>query len=137
MRERTLLIIKPDGYSRNLADPIFKRFTDNGFTIIERRDMTISPELAAQHYAEHKEKPFYPSLIEYITSGPVAVAIAEGENGVARARELMGATDPAKANPGTIRGDFGESIDRNTIHGSDSLESAKREIRLYFADQAE
>ncbi len=137
MRERTLLIIKPDGYSRNLADTIFKRFTDNGFTIIERRDMTITRELAAQHYAEHKEKPFYPSLIEYITSGPVAVAIAEGENGVARARELMGATDPAKANPGTVRGDFGESIDRNTIHGSDSLESAKREIQLYFADQAE
>ncbi len=137
MRERTLLIIKPDGYSRNLADTIFKRFTDNGFTIIERRDMTIPRELAAQHYAEHKEKPFYPSLIEYITSGPVAVAIAEGENGVARARELMGATDPAKANPGTVRGDFGESIDRNTIHGSDSLESAKREIQLYFADQAE
>lgn len=134
MRERTLLIIKPDGVERGLADQILQRFTDKGFTIIERRDMTIARALAEKHYAEHKEKPFYPGLVGYITSGPVVVAAVEAENGVATARDLIGPTDPAKAPPGTIRGDFGESIDRNTIHGSDSPESAQREIKLFFGD---
>lgn len=134
MRERTLLIIKPDGVERGLADQILQRFTDKGFTVIERRDMTIARALAEKHYAEHKEKPFYPSLVGYITSGPVVVAAVEAENGVAVARDLIGPTDPSKAPPGTIRGDFGESIDRNTIHGSDSPESAQREIKLFFGD---
>lgn len=135
MRERTLIIVKPDGYERGLSDQILQRFTDKGFTVVERRDMTISRELAARHYDEHKEKPFYPSLVDYITSGPVTVAVLEGDDAITRARELMGATDPAKATPGTIRGDFGESIDRNTIHGSDSPTSAQREIALYFGQE--
>jgi nucleoside-diphosphate kinase len=137
MRERTLIIVKPDGYERGLSDQILNRFVEQGFTIIERRNMTISRSLAERHYAEHKGKPFYDSLVNYITSGPVTVAMLEGEDGIARARALMGPTDPAKATPGTIRGDFGESIDRNTIHGSDSLESARREIELFFgSDEA-
>jgi nucleoside-diphosphate kinase len=134
MRERTLIIIKPDGYERGLSDQILERFTKNGFTIIERQDMTISRELAERHYTEHKDKPFYTNLVTYITSAPVTVAILEGEGAISRARALMGPTDPAKANPGTIRGDFGESLDRNTIHGSDSPESALREIQIFFGD---
>jgi nucleoside-diphosphate kinase len=137
MRERTLIIIKPDGVERGYADQILDRFEDKGFTIVERRDMTISRALAEKHYAEHKDKPFYPSLVDYITSGPVVVAIVEGENAISEARALMGPTDPKKAPPGTIRGDFGESIDRNTIHGSDSPESARREINLFFGDEEE
>lgn len=131
MRERTLLIIKPDGVERGLAQQILDRFTAQGFTVVQRKEMTIPRALAERHYAEHREKPFYPSLVSYITSGPVVVAVVEGEDAVARARALMGPTDPAKASPGTIRGDFGESIDRNTIHGSDSPESAQREISLF------
>ena len=134
MRERTLIIVKPDGYVRGLSDQILARFEKQNFTVVERRDMTISRDLAAQHYEVHKEKSFYPSLVDYITSGPVTVAVLEGDDAIARARALMGATDPAKATPGTIRGDFGESIDRNTIHGSDSPESAAREIKLYFGE---
>jgi nucleoside-diphosphate kinase len=137
MRERTLLIIKPDGVERGLANEILDRFTSNGFTIIQRKEMTIPRSLAEQHYAEHREKSFYSGLVNYITSGPVVVAIAEGEDAVARARALMGATDPAKSAPGTIRGDYGESIDRNTIHGSDSPESAQREIQLFFGENEE
>ena len=132
MRERTLIIIKPDGVERGYADQIIDRFKEKGFTVVERRDMTISRALAEKHYAEHKDKPFYPSLVDYITSGPVVVAILEGENAVADGR--LAPTDPQKAPPGTIRGDFGESIDRNTIHGSDSPESARREIALFFGD---
>lgn len=134
MRERTLIIIKPDGVERGLADQIIARFEEKGFTVIDRHDLTISRALAEKHYAEHAEKPFYPSLVNYITSGPVVVTVMEGEDGIAEARALIGPTDPAKAPPGTIRGDFGESIDRNTIHGSDSPESAAREIALYFGD---
>jgi nucleoside-diphosphate kinase len=134
MRERTLIIIKPDGVERGYADQILERFTDKGFTIVDRRDMVISRVLAEKHYAEHQGKPFYDGLVAFITSGPVVVAILEGEDAIASARALMGPTDPAKAPPGTIRGDFGESIDRNTIHGSDSPESARREIALFFGD---
>jgi nucleoside-diphosphate kinase len=137
MRERTLIIIKPDGVERGLTDQILKRFTDRGFTLVERRDMVISRELAERHYAEHKGKPFYSGTVTYITSGPVVVAILEADDAVARARALMGKTDPAQSEPGTIRGDFGESIDRNTIHGSDSPESAQREILLFFGEEYE
>ena len=137
MRERTLIIIKPDGVERGLGNTILERFTAQSFTIIQRKDMTIPRSLAEQHYAEHREKPFYPALVEYITSGPVVVAVLEGDDAVSRARELMGKTDPAKSDPGTIRGDYGESIDRNTIHGSDSSESAQREIQLFFGEIAE
>ncbi len=134
MRERTLIIVKPDGVERGLSDQILERFTANGFTVVQRKEMTIPRSLAEQHYAEHVNKPFFPSVVNYMTSGPVVVAILEGEDAVARARALMGPTDPAKATPGTIRGDFGESIDRNTIHGSDSAESAQREIHLFFGE---
>ncbi len=135
MRERTLIIVKPDGVERGLSDQIIKRFTDQGFIVVERRDMTISRDLAERHYAEHKEKPFYPSLVEYITSGPVVVAVLEGDDAIDRARVLMGKTNPAEATPGTIRGDFGESIDRNTIHGSDSAQTPEREIQLFFGEE--
>lgn len=137
MKERTLLIVKPDGVERGLADQILQRFVEKGFTVVNRKEMTIPRALAERHYAEHLAKPFYPGLVNSITSGPVVVAIVEAEDGVATARALMGPTDPAKAPPGTIRGDFGESIDRNTIHGSDSPESARREIALFFGDGQE
>ncbi len=136
MRERTLIIVKPDGVERGLSDQILERFTANGFTVVQRKEMTIPRSLAEQHYAEHVSKPFFPSVVSYMTSGPVVVAILEGDDAVTRARALMGPTDPAKATPGTIRGDFGESIDRNTIHGSDSAESAQREIHLFFGENA-
>ena len=137
MRERTLIIVKPDGVERGLADQILERFSDKGFTIVQRKELTIPMSLAERHYAEHRDKPFYPSLVRYITSGPVVVAVLEKENAIADARALMGATDPAKATPGTIRGDYGESIDRNTIHGSDSSESAQREIQLFFEENSD
>jgi len=137
MTERTLIIIKPDGYERGLSDQILERFSKIGLTVVERRDMTISRTMAETHYAEHKGKPFYDSLVNYITSAPVTVAILEGDNAVSRARELIGPTDPAKAAPGTIRGDFGESIDRNTIHGSDSTASAERESAIFFGENGQ
>jgi nucleoside-diphosphate kinase len=134
MRERTLIIIKPDGVERGYTEQILDRFKEKGFTIVERRDMTIARVLAEKHYAEHQGKPFYEGVVTYMTSGPVVVAMLEGEDAIAAVRALMGPTDPAKAPPGTIRGDFGESLDRNTIHGSDSPESAQREIQLFFGE---
>ena len=132
--ERTLSILKPDVTERNLVGKVLARFEENGLRIIAQKRLRLSREQAGQFYAVHKERPFFGELVEYMTSGPVTVQALEGENAVAKHREVMGATDPFKATPGTIRKDFGESIERNSVHGSDSLENANAEIRFFFGD---
>ncbi len=134
--ERTLLIIKPDGVSRGLIGEIISRIERKGYMIEKMKMMQIGRELAEKHYAEHKDKPFFDELVSFITSGPVVVAVLAGEGCVAGFREMMGQTDPAKAAPGTIRGDFATEITRNIVHGSDSYESAKREIALFFPEDS-
>ncbi len=130
--ERTLIILKPDSLQRGLAGRIITRFEEKGFQFAALKLMRVSRELAEKHYAVHKEKPFYPRLIEYITSSPVVVAVLQGNNAIAVSRKMMGATFGSKAEPGTIRGDFGMSNSFNLIHGSDSPEAAQFEIGLYF-----
>jgi len=130
--QKTLIILKPDCVQRRLIGRLIQRFEDKGLTIAAMKLMRISPELAGKHYAPHKEKPFYPGLIEYITSGPVVVMVLAGERAIEIARTLMGSTFGYESQPGTIRGDFGSSKTFNLIHGSDSPESAETEIALYF-----
>ena len=130
--ERTFLMIKPDGVQRNLISPIMSRFFDKGFTLVGAKLMQISPELAKQHYAEHAQRPFFNDLVQFIISGPVFAMVWEGENIVATARQMMGATNPQEAAIGTIRGDYATKIAENIIHGSDSIASAQREIALFF-----
>jgi nucleoside-diphosphate kinase len=130
--EQTLIILKPDSLQRGFAGRIISRFEDKGFQIVGLKAMQISRSLAERHYAVHKGKPFYPRLIEYITSSPVIVMVVQAVNGIAVARKMMGATFGSKAEPGTIRGDFGLSNSFNLIHGSDSPEAAASEIALYF-----
>jgi nucleoside-diphosphate kinase len=130
--ERTLIIVKPDGVERGLIGEVLRRFEQRGLTVTGLKLMRISPELAARHYAEHQGKPFYPGLISFITSGPVVVGVVEGPGAVSMVRTMMGATNPANAAPGTIRGDFAVSMSYNVIHGSDGVEAAEREIGLYF-----
>lgn len=130
--ERTLSIIKPDGVRRNLIGKVLSRFEDNGLKIVATRMLHMDRKQAEGFYAVHRERPFFNSLVEYMTSGPVVVSALEGENAVAKHREIMGATDPKKAAPGTIRADFAESIEANTVHGSDSLENAAIEIKYFF-----
>jgi len=132
--EKTFVMIKPDGVQRSLVGEIVARFEKKGLILKAMKMITIQKALAEQHYEEHKGKGFYDSLISYITSGPVVAMIWEGDNAVEVARTMMGATDPAKSAPGTIRGDFGMFTGRNVIHGSDSPESARREINLFFND---
>ncbi len=132
--ERTLIILKPDALQRRLTGRILQRFEDKGLTIAGMKLMRISRELAEEHYAPHKGKPFYPPLIDYITSGPVIVLVLTGERCIEIARTLMGKTFGYQAAPGTIRGDFGASRSFNLVHGSDSPESAATEIALYFKD---
>jgi len=131
--ERTLIIIKPDGLQRRLIGRIIQRFEDKGLTVAAMKLMHISRELAERHYAVHKGKPFYPRLIDYITSGPVVVMVLQGDRCIDIARTLMGATFGYEAAPGTIRGDLGASRTYNLVHGSDSEESADTEIALYFS----
>ena len=132
MTERTLVLIKPDGVARQLIGEIISRIEQKGLTITALQLRNVSQELAAQHYAEHEGKPFFGSLLEFITSGPVVAAIVEGPRAVAAFRQLAGGTDPVeKATPGTIRGDFGLETQFNLVHGSDSSDSAKREIGLW------
>lgn len=131
--ERTLSIIKPDAVAKNVIGKIYTRFESNGLQIVASRMMSLSEEVAGGFYAEHRERPFFPALIEFMTSGPVIVQVLEGENAVATNRDLMGATNPKEAAEGTIRADFAESIDANAVHGSDSSESAAREIAYFFA----
>jgi nucleoside-diphosphate kinase len=130
--EQTLIILKPDSLQRGLIGRIISRFEDKGFQIVGLKAMQISRELAERHYAVHKGKPFYPRLMTYITSSPVIVMVVQAVNGIAVARKMMGATFGSKAEPGTIRGDFGLSNSFNQIHGSDSPEAAETEIALYF-----
>ncbi len=130
--ERTFVMIKPDGVQRGLIGEVIKRLERKGLKIVAMKMMKVSEELATKHYAEHKEKPFFKSLLEYITSGPVVAMVVEGKNAVKVVRTLVGATNPVEASPGTIRGDYGMDIGRNVIHASDSLESAEREISLFF-----
>ena len=134
MTERTLLVIKPDGVERRLLGEIISRIERKGLTVAALEMRIVGEELARRHYAEHDGKPFFGSLLEFITSGPLVAAIVEGPRAVAAVRQLAGATDPVeKAAPGTIRGDFGLETQFNLVHGSDSTESAEREIALWFA----
>jgi nucleoside-diphosphate kinase len=135
MTERTLLLIKPDGVERRLVGEIIGRIERKGLTVAALEMRVIDDEVARQHYAEHDGKPFFTSLLDFITSGPLVAAIVEGPRAVAAVRQLAGATDPVeKAAPGTIRGDFGLETQFNLVHGSDSPESAQREIALWFAE---
>ncbi len=131
--ERTLSIVKPDAVGKNVIGKIYSRFEDAGLQIVASKMLRLSDEVAGGFYAEHKERPFFPALIEFMTSGPVCVQVLEGENAIALNRELMGATNPQEAEAGTIRADFAESIDANAVHGSDSPASAEREIAYFFA----
>ena len=133
-RERTLSIIKPDATRRNLTGEIVARLEKGGLRVVAQRRMRLSSGQAEAFYAVHKERPFFRSLVDFMTSGPVVVQVLEGENAVARNREIMGATDPAKAAAGTIRKDFAESIEANSVHGSDAAETAANEIHFFFSD---
>ncbi|MEX0833095.1 MAG: nucleoside-diphosphate kinase [Actinomycetota bacterium] len=132
MREQTLLIVKPDAVRRGLTDEIIRRIEDAGLTVEDKRTMRIDRELAEEHYGEHRDKPFFEELVEFITSEDVVVAKLSGEQAVSVLRTLIGPTDPADAPPGTIRGDYGRVITENLVHGSDSPESAERELKLFF-----
>jgi nucleoside-diphosphate kinase len=132
--ERTLSIVKPDGVRKNVVGDVYRRFEQAGLRIVAARMMRLTQPQAEGFYAVHRERPFFRDLVAYMTSGPVMVQVLEGENAVARNREIMGATDPKKAAPGTIRADLAESIEQNIVHGSDSLENAVREIGYFFAE---
>ena len=131
--ERTFSIVKPDGVARNLIGEVYRRFEKAGLAIVAARMRHLSQLEAEAFYAVHKERPFYKDLVRYMTSGPVVVQVLEGENAIAKHREIMGATDPKKAAPGTIRADLAESIERNVVHGSDAADTAGREIAFFFA----
>ncbi len=130
--ERTFIMIKPDGVQRGLIGEIISRFETKGFNLVGMKFMAVSRELAEKHYAVHKERPFFGSLVEFITSSPVVAMVWEGEGVVGSARTLIGATNPISSAPGTIRGDYGVTIGRNIIHGSDAIETAQTEIALWF-----
>ena len=130
--ERTLSIIKPDAVAKNLIGEIYRRFEQGGLKIVAAKMLHLSKAQAQQFYAVHKERPFYGELVAFMTSGPVMVQVLEGDGAVARNRELMGATNPKDAAPGTIRAEFAESVDENAVHGSDAAESAKQEIEFFF-----
>ena len=132
--ERTLILVKPDAFARGLTGEIIARFENKGLKIVAARHMTVTEDLAGEHYAEHRERPFFGELVEFITSGPTWALVVEGEGAIATLRATIGATDPAKAAPGTIRGDLAVSMPDNLVHGSDSPESAEREIALWFGD---
>jgi nucleoside-diphosphate kinase len=133
--ERTFVMVKPDGVQRNLIGEVIRRFETKGFTLVGLKMVKVSRELAEQHYGVHKERPFFGSLVEFICSAPVVAMVWEGDGVVASARKLIGATNPLTAEPGTIRGDFGVSIGRNLIHGSDANETAQQEISLWFTQE--
>ncbi len=130
--ERTLSIIKPDAVAKNVIGKIYSRFETNGLKVIASKMAWLSPQEAGQFYAVHKERPFFKDLVEFMISGPVMIQVLEGENAITMNRDLMGATDPKKAEPGTIRADFAESIDANAVHGSDAPETAAVEIAFFF-----
>ena len=130
---KTFFMIKPDGVKRNLIGEIISRVEEKGFQITKIKMITISQDLAEKHYAEHMDKPFFSDLVSFITSGPVVAMQVEGENVVSQIRNLMGATNPSDATPGSIRGDLATELDKNVVHGSDSDESAARELNLFFS----
>ena len=132
--EKTLVLIKPDAMQRGLASTILGRLEKLGLKLAALKILHLDKQLAQQHYAVHSDKPFFSSLVEYISSAPIVAAVFEGDKAVERTREAMGATDPAKAEAGTIRGDLGLDIEHNSVHGSDSIETAEKEIRLFFTD---
>ena len=132
--ERTLSIVKPDAVAKNVVGEIYSRFEKAGLQIIAAKMLRLSREQAEGFYAEHKGRPFFPALVDFMTSGPVTVQVLEGEGAIAKNRELMGATNPKEAEAGTIRADFAESIDANAVHGSDSEASAAREIAFFFSE---
>lgn len=133
--ERTFLAIKPDGVQRGLVGEIIGRLEARGFTLVGLKFLSVSRQLAEQHYDVHREKPFFSGLVEFITSGPVVAMVWEGDGVVAAARKMIGATNPLTSEPGTIRGDFGINIGRNIIHGSDAVDTAQSEIALWFKDE--
>ncbi|MGB3693496.1 MAG: nucleoside-diphosphate kinase [Spirulinaceae cyanobacterium] len=133
--ERTFVMIKPDGVQRGLVGEVVKRLETKGFTLVGLKMMAVDRELAEKHYDVHKEKAFFKGLVDFITSSPVVATVWEGEGVVASARKIIGVTNPLSAEPGTIRGDYGISIGRNLIHGSDAVETARDEIALWFKDE--
>ncbi len=134
MTERTLILVKPDGVARGLTGAVLNRIERRGYKIVAMDQRTISAEVAGEHYGEHKDKPFFGELVDFITSGPLVAAVVEGPGVVGAWRTMMGATDPKVAAPGTVRGDYAVEMSHNVTHGSDSLESAEREIGLFFPD---
>lgn len=133
--ERTFIMIKPDGVQRNLVGEVIRRFETKGFKLVGLKFLSVSKELAEKHYGVHNERPFFAGLVQFITSSPVVAMVWEGDGVVASARNLIGATNPLTSPPGTIRGDFGVSIGRNLIHGSDAIETAQHEIALWFTPE--
>ena len=133
--EKTLSIIKPDAVQKRLIGKIYSRFEDGGLRVVATKMLHLDDDMAGGFYAEHNGRPFYEALIEFMTSGPIMVQVLEGEDAVALNRKLMGATDPREAEVGTIRADFASSIDANAVHGSDSIESAQREISYFFEER--
>ena len=132
--ERSLILIKPDAFARNLSGEIVARFERKGLRLVGLKQMTMTRELAERHYAEHEGKPFYDELVSFITSGPLVAMVLEGYEAVVAARQVIGATNPLEASPGSIRGDFALEVGQNMVHGSDSNESATREVALFFPD---
>lgn len=132
MSERTLSIVKPDGVARGLIGEIYKRFEASGLRVVAARMLRLEPGEARRFYHAHRERPFYGDLVAYMTSGPIMAQVLEGEDAIRRNRELMGATDPASAAQGTVRADFGESVERNVVHGSDGPAAAREEIAFFF-----
>jgi nucleoside-diphosphate kinase len=130
--ERTLILVKPDAFARNLTGEIIARFERKGLSLAALQQLTMTRELAAQHYAEHEGKGFYDELVEFITSGPLVAMVLEGESAITAARQVIGATNPLEATTGSIRGDYATSVGQNMVHGSDAPESAAREVGLFF-----
>ena len=132
--ERTLILVKPDAFARNLSGEIIARFERKALMIVGMKHMVVDRELAERHYEEHREKPFFGDLVEFITGGPLVAIVLEGYEAVTAARQVIGATNPLEAAPGSIRGDLGLEVQTNLVHGSDSAESAQREIELFFPE---
>jgi nucleoside-diphosphate kinase len=132
--ERTLILVKPDAFARGLSGEILSRFENKGLTVVALRHMTVTEDLAKRHYAEHDGKPFFGELVEFITSGPIVAMVLEGTEAIKAARQVIGATNPLEAAPGSIRGDYAIEVGKNMVHGSDSPESGTREAQLFFPE---
>jgi nucleoside-diphosphate kinase len=132
--ERTLILVKPDAFERGLTGEIISRFEDKGLRIVALKHMTVAEDLATRHYAEHEGKPFFGELVEFITSGPLVAMVLEGDQAIVAARQVIGATNPLEAAPGSIRGDYAIAVGQNMVHGSDSPESGVREAELFFPE---